>query len=355
MSNLLSRSFPPPTFLVRPAVGLDISDQSVKFVELERRGGQIRLVRSGQADIPTGAIVAGIIKDAPTVSRVLAELSREYQLNYVVAALPEEQTYIIELDLPKVKTNKLRESVELSVVDYLRFPAAEAILDFELLPDVNRDDAWLPAVASVLPKSIAQDYYSALTAAGLKPLAFELEPQALSRALLSSVGEAVMIIDIGRARTSFYVTVNQQVRYGATITTVSGEAFTNNLAAKKNIPTEEAEQLKINQGLTGDETVSAVLEPMAVLLADEIGHRTFAWSHDSHQSLPRTEIKKIVLTGGQSTLPGLTGFLENRLNLEVVIGNPWHNTAHAGRLVDIPFNQAAGLATAIGLALRNIW
>jgi len=355
MSNSFARFFPPPTFLTGPAVGLDISDQSVKFVELTGRAGQVRFVRAGSRAIPRGAIEAGVIKDSKAVTAVLAQLAEEYELKQVVVALPEEQTYIIELDLPKVRTSQIKESVELSVADYLNFPPAEAVLDFELLPDINQADAWLPVVATVLPKSVAESYGSVLAAAGLVSLAFELEPQALARALLAPTAEATMIIDIGRARTSFYAATNGVVRYGATINTVSGDLLTNRLVQKENWSLEEAEAQKIKQGLVGEGAVASALEPLAVLLSDEIEHRLFAWSHDSRQSLPRTEIKQVVLTGGQSTLPGLTSLLENRLKLPVVVGNPWQNTVHTGQLVDIPFNYAVGLATAVGLALRNIW
>ncbi|PIR45646.1 MAG: hypothetical protein COV09_00285 [Candidatus Vogelbacteria bacterium CG10_big_fil_rev_8_21_14_0_10_50_13] len=355
MSNSLARFFPPPTFLTGPAVGLDISDQSVKFVELTGRAGQVRFVRAGWSEIPRGAIEAGVIKDAKAVTAVLARLAEEHQLKQVIVALPEEQTYIIELDLPKVRASQIRESVELSVVDYLRFPAAEAVLDFELLPDINQADAWLPVVATVLPQAVAQSYGLVLTAAGLTPTAFELESQALARALLSPGVEAVMIIDIGRARTSFYAATNGIVRYGATINTVSGDILTKRLIQQKNWSLEEAERQKINQGLIGEAAVATALEPLVVLLSDEIEHRLFAWSHDNHQSLLRTDIKRIVLIGGQATLPGLAGLLENRLKLPVTIGNPWQNTIHVNQLVDIPFNYAVGLATAVGLALRNIW
>lgn len=355
MSNSLARFFPPPTFLTGPAVGLDISDQSVKFVELAGRAGQVRFVRAGRSEIPRGAIEAGVIKDAQTVTAVLARLAEEHQLKQVIVALPEEQTYIIELDLPKVRPSQIRESVELSVVDYLRFPVTEAVLDFELLPDINQADAWLPVVATVLPQAVAQSYSSVLTAAGLTPTAFELEPQALARALLVSGAEAVMIIDIGQARTSFYVATNGLVRYGATINTISGNLLTESLVQRNNLSAKEAEEQKIKHGLAGESSIAAILEPLIVLLSDETEHRLFAWSHDNHQSLPRTEIKKIVLTGGQSTLPGLSSLLENRLKLPVAVGNPWQNTVHVDDSVDVPFNRAVGLATAVGLALRNIW
>lgn len=355
MLKRLTEFFPPPSFLTRPAVGLDISDRSIKFVELGGRRDRPTWVRHGGVLLPPGAIEAGVIKDAKIVTQVLADLAKQEQLESVITALPEEQVYVLELDLPKVKTSQLRESIELSVGDYLRFPVAEAVLDFELLPDLRPDDAWLPAVATVLPLTVAKAYADVLLAAGLKPLAFELEPQALARALLPANRETTMIIDIGKVRTSFYIATNRVIRHSATIDTVSGDILTRALERQLEMLVSVAEASKIKHGLTGDGKVAAALNPTAVLLADEAEHRLMAWTHDSHQSLPRTEVKRIVLIGGQSTLAGLPAFLESRLNMPVVVGDPWKKYLSADELPPVPFNQLASLATAIGLALRNLW
>ena len=355
MLKHLTQLFPPPSFLTRPAVGLDISDRSIKFVELGGRRNRPLWIRHGAALLPPGAIEAGVIKDAKIVTQVLADLAKQERLDSVITALPEEQVYVLELDLPKVKMSQLRESIELSVGDYLRFPVAEAVLDFELLPDLRSDDAWLPAVATVLPMAVAKAYADVLLAAGLKPLAFELEPQALARALLPTNQETRMIIDVGKVRTSFYIATNRVIRHSATIDTVGGDILTQTLERQLELSNNEAEASKIKHGLTGDEKVALALKPIAVLLADEAEHRLMAWTHDSHQSMPRTEVKQIVLIGGQSTLTGLPAFLESRLNVPVVIGHPWKNYLAANELPPVPFNQLASLATAIGLALRNLW
>ena len=61
MMEILSRIFPPPRYLQMPALGMDISDRSLKFVEILEKGGALRLGRFGKRTLPEGLIEAGEI------------------------------------------------------------------------------------------------------------------------------------------------------------------------------------------------------------------------------------------------------------------------------------------------------
>ena len=58
------RLFPLPKILSEPFFGLDISDESLKFVELIATKGGIKLGRYGEKSIPPGVIESGKIKDS---------------------------------------------------------------------------------------------------------------------------------------------------------------------------------------------------------------------------------------------------------------------------------------------------
>ena len=88
--------FPVPEFLEMSAVGLDISDRSVRFAELSETRKGLVLGRYGERDIPEGAVVSGEIKNKEALKKVFADLRKELKSRFVVAALPEEQAYLLD-------------------------------------------------------------------------------------------------------------------------------------------------------------------------------------------------------------------------------------------------------------------
>jgi Tfp pilus assembly PilM family ATPase len=50
--KIFSDLIPPPRYLEMPSVGLDISDNSVRFVELKRNGQQLSLANSVWKQFP---------------------------------------------------------------------------------------------------------------------------------------------------------------------------------------------------------------------------------------------------------------------------------------------------------------
>ncbi len=92
------------------------------------------------------------------------------------------------------------------------------------------------------------------------------------------------------------------------------------------------------------------------MLKDEIV-KHFTWwegrrGDDRH--LDRA-IEKVVVCGGQATLPGLIDYLNLNLPLPVELGNPWINIfAFDQYIPPINLNQSLRYTTSLGLALRGI-
>ena len=62
-NRIFFRFFPTPNFFAESSFGLDISDESLKFVELIPTNHGIKLGRYGERKIPIGVIESGKIKD----------------------------------------------------------------------------------------------------------------------------------------------------------------------------------------------------------------------------------------------------------------------------------------------------
>ena len=102
MFKLLSKNL----YEVEPgAFGLDISDESFKFIQLKIRGGSAKLAAFGFGDFPKGLITDGEIKNERAAADILmAALRKPAQgkltTRFVVCSLPEEHSFIRVLQLP---------------------------------------------------------------------------------------------------------------------------------------------------------------------------------------------------------------------------------------------------------------
>lgn len=354
-SRFFFKLFPPPKYLSQPVVGLDISEQSIKFISLKKKKNHFVIDSHGGINLATGLISNGKILDKDGLRSVLIDFRLKNKLKNVAVSLPEEQAFVVSMQLPSMKRKELRESIELQLEEYVPLPVPEVVFDYEILsfPKNSRDSYNLSV--SVLPKKMVSDYADILLGAGFRPLAFEIEAQAQARALLTKEEKDVcMIVDIGRLRAGFSLVVDGVVTFTSTVAHIGGEDITKSIAKHLGVSGEEAEKLKITKGLvrsSGGKDLFYSIIPVVSALADEIRRVNDYWYTNRYSD---KGVTKIILTGGQSTLLGLDTYLAANLGIEVMVGNTWINTFSLDEEIPpISFNNSGRFATAVGLALRN--
>lgn len=350
--------FPVPDFLLLPAVGLDMSDRSVKYVELEV-SGLAKIKKFGERQMLPGVIEEGRVKNKPEAIKILTDLKKELNLKNVIASLPEDEAFIVRMKIPPMKKKEIRGSIELQLEEYVPLPAEQCVFDFEIInSNQNIEKYGADVSVSVLPRMVVEDYLEIFTAAGLDPLSFEIEAQAIARTLIKK-GEpgTSMIVDIGKIHTGFSIVSAGRVVF-TSIIGLGGGNITFCLQKALGLEVETANKLKEERGLLrskeNQEVFAALLPPISAL-KDEIRQRFIYWqNHFDKDEGKRASIDKVVLVGGQSTLPGFREYLEEHLETPVVFGNPWINFALGPEtLPPIDYNNSMRYVTALGLALKN--
>jgi len=353
--DLFLKFFPLPKFLRTPGAGLDISDQSVKFAQLEEVGEGFSLKKYGEEVLPVGLIENGQIKNREELVKILSAFRQAHHLNYIHASLPEDQSYTFQINLPLMKKSELRDSIELQLEEYIPLSADKSVFDYTLVED-DKEKGMVVGV-SALPVDLVSDYYSLLSQAGFFVSDFEVEAQAISRALiLPEDKETYMVVDIGKIHTSFSVVNKGSVVYSSIIG-VGGADLTRAIQRHLKISPEVAEAYKIEKGLSRaskNKEVFDALIPVVSALKDEVQVRYRYWQDHSTEVEKRSPIKQVILCGGQSSLPGLKEYLSIYLGAEVVMGNSWLNIVKEGKTVPpIDFNNSLRYTTALGLALKS--
>ncbi len=339
-----------------PSFGLDISDQSLKFVELVVAKNGIRIGRYGERKIPLGIIKSGKIKDTRRLKEeVLLPLRREEGIRFVRVSLPEEQVYLFHLRLEKAGLENLREGIEFSLEEHIPIPAAEAIFDYELL---NQDAESVEVEVAAIPQNVIQNYLSVFRESFISVQSFELEAQAISRAVIKKGDlDTYMIVDFGQTRTGIFIVSRGLAVFTSTFD-MGGASLVNVIQKSFNISREEAEKMKKDYGLERNapnkEIFPVLLNSVSVLRDEIVKHLLYWQTHKDEEGKEHPPIKKILLCGGDSNLIGLPEYLSGSTRTPVELTNVWVNITDTRKYIPgINFNKSLTFAAALGLALGD--
>lgn len=338
-----------------PSFGLDISDESLKFVELIPAKNGIRMGKYGERKILAGIIESGKIKDSKRLEQILLSLRKEEGLHFVRVSLPEEQVYLFRLRLDKAGLINVREGIELSLEEHIPISAQDAIFDYEL---VSEDIKSLEIQVAAIPKNIIENYLEVFRNSQISVQSFELEAQAISRAVIKKGDlETYMIVDFGQTRTGIFIISRGVVMFTSTLE-VGGVMLNNMIQKNFKVSFEEAEKMKRKFGLERNlenREIFSVLLNIASVLRDEIAKHFLYWhTHKDEEGKDRPTIKKIILCGGDANLIGLSEYFSISTKNKVETANVWINIMDTEKYIpEITFNHSLTFAAALGLALGD--
>src|SRR5947208_1681150 len=349
----------------RTRIGVDIGSTAVRAAELSMRGETPTLVRVAQVPTPDGAVGSGEVRDPSAVSDALRELWKRggFRSREVILGVANQRVVVREGSLPWLTDKELRESLPFQVQEFVPIPVEEAVLDFHILEEFEREGRrMVRLLLMAAQKTMIQQIVQAAEAARLRPVGLDLVPFAIVRSVGSidgtglegSEGGDEAIVEIGADVTSICVHAWGVPRF-VRILPSGGNDVTAAVARALGVSDGEAEVIKRGgaespQPETSEQAEKAGLS-RAASFADDIRS-----SLDFYQSqMPGARIERVLLTGGGSKLQGLGRLLVDRLPSQVSEGHPFHRVSPAINLPDEASAEAEPLlAVAVGLALPGV-
>lgn len=346
------------------AFGLDLSDQSLKLIELKREGSELRLANFYDAALEEGVIIKGrIVKEDVLVAAIRESLIRarkgKIKTRFAVACIPELESFVRVIKLPSLPEEELAQAVRFESEQHIPLSGEEVYLDWQKIgqePEGN-----LEVLVAASPKKLVDSYVSVLAKANLIPMVVEIESAATVRSVIRSEDKlCYLVVDIGRARTSLIIYDQGTLQFTSSVEPFGG-SFTEKISKDLNLNLEEAEKFKklyglIRQDKRQNKKVRESLLPVVLKLADEINiAKKFYEDH-----FPAGQkFSKIILCGGGAKLAGLVPELKIILKEEVMLANPWVNVINQKDKYLPEINRkdskdSLGYTTAIGLALRGV-
>ncbi len=356
----IANIIPPPEFLTMPSAGVDISDTSIKYVRFTKKNRysqELRLQTWGSVDLEENTFQRGEIIDQDKFVAAMKTVAGELNTQYVRVSLPEERAYIFETEVKRgTSADEIQGLLEFRLEENVPISPRDAYFDYDIITDSIRPDI-LRVVVTVYDKVLIEGYYEGCLSAGLIPLSFEVEAEAIARStILKSDKGTHMIIDFGKTRSGVGIVHQGALMYTSTID-IGGQELSRTLRrAIGDLTESELTKIKNTQGLVRGAENTDVYDALITLVSvikDEVYTRIEYWQTKEHHREER-EIDSIILCGGSANLKGLPEYLTETLGVKTIRADIWKNAFDIETtLPPIGRRYSYGYATAVGLALAG--
>ena len=341
-------------------IGVDITSATVKLIELRRAGAGYQVESYAVRPLREGSVVERRIKDMGAVVDALSRAVEQAKPHsrHAAVAVPASAAITKTLTLPaSLSDDEIEARIQLDSDKHIPFPFSEVAFDFQRLGlnarYADQQDILLVACRQQ-DVSLLTD---ALLQAGLAPEAVDIETFAMERAFtevhqqLPRVDEeedCIALVDIGATMNTFHVLREGRVIYSRD-TVFGGLQLTEEIRSRYGLSVEEAGLAKKRGGLPEDYQRS-VLVPFMETLAQQVGRSLQLY----YTAGRKQEVRRMVLAGGTSMIPGLAELLAQESGMEVTIANPLARM-RVNRRIDVQAlsSDAPALLTACGLAMRS--
>lgn len=362
----------------KTAVGLDISSDTVKAVQLKQTRRGVSLANLGMGKLSPSPIADEISEartdlTAKAIKRVLGQ--NKIKTKSVYTSVGGTSVVVRYIVLPYMTQKELRDVIRFEAEGYIPFDVRQVVLDCEILREfVERGEKKIEVLLVAAKEEIIGQHMEIMKKVNLKPLAINVDTFAVedSWELSGSSGikeenEIIALIDIGARVTNINIIERKRSSFNRDVL-VGGNDFTKAIAGDLGVDFQAAEALKEEQGrismegevetaaLEGDRT-SRINEAIGTVAAKLLGEldRSFVYYY-AHTQIHKKTINRVVLNGGSSRLPNLDRFLSNGLGIPVEINNPFKRIHIDTANVDPKYisKVAPAFAVSAGLALRGL-
>lgn len=336
-------------------IGLDLGTESIKAVELKKDShGNFSLVEFAIEPSPKANIQSDSAVELEEYSKYLRGFIRSHSFTTrnVAVSLPESQIFSRVISMPNMSENELSKSIKYEAEQYIPIPLDDVNLDYEIIDTKDKMEVLLVASS----KSLVEKYIRILRGAGLIPVALEPETTAIVRSSLGRGEEfsgATLIINIGSLTTELAIVFKGFIRFSRSIST-GGTALSRAISQELGFEMNQAEEYKKSYGLDESQLegkVVNVIKPVFDVIVNDI-KRAVAFFSTHNQEIP---IRRAVICGGTSQLPGILVYLAKELNLEVQQADPFRNIQMNGKFPAKEIeDQQPLLCVAVGLAMKEV-
>ncbi|MDH7601493.1 MAG: type IV pilus assembly protein PilM [Armatimonadota bacterium] len=359
-------------FARESVVGIDIGSSMLKVVEAVSTNTGWELLAAAVDQTPPEAIKDGVVKDVHEVAAVVRRMLRDAGIKAVgaVCGISGSQVIVRQVQFPKMPEAVLRKSIRYEAGKFISASVEDSIVEFEIVGDAEEPgqmNVWLVAA----PRDMVDSRVAVLEAAGLEPLAVDVEAFALIRSLveLSStdrfLNETVALVDMGASHTDVNIVSRGEFALTRNIP-IAGDSFTNAIKNLTACSFEEAEQAKLEmtsdcpldqfEAAERDNRNWRAVQPLIDELIREIKRSVNFYHSQFPEGDTGSFVSRVVLTGGSSQMAGIDRYMAAKLGIQTETAQVFRDTAVSADTLpaELKAKHEPVLAIGTGLALKEL-
>mgnify|MGYP001337202177 CR=1 FL=1 len=345
-------------------LGLDIGRQYVKMVAADKTKSGYKLIDAGSRLIPdpNSAYDPEKIDQSHFVIAV-KELFRQQGLNpkkakVMISGINGSSASIKQITTMEMPSDELESAMTFEARKHIPMDGTDAVIDYQILgsnkKEVDKIDVGLVACT----KGVLNNHIDLLKECGLKPGVVDVNPIAMSNAFsfIKDMPEdgLVVMLDIG-ALSSTLVVYGKGEQFFTRDLPIGGHHFVKELSEKREIGYTEAQDILFRDGITASKKDTSIENTAEVGIAERTIYDNLI--EDMRRSLRfyakqtgQSFFLKIFLTGGAAATPGLTVMVNEKLNIECAVFDPFASLEGAN---NVSISNPSQYTTALGLGIRG--
>lgn len=350
------------------ALGIDYGYTQVKAIDLEKTGGEIKILKTGTEPLKLDSSQF----DPENVSNshwiaAIQELMASMKLNpkrikSTVSGISGNHVNIKQLTTLEMADEELTISLEFEAKKHIPLDGTEAVMDYHILGQNAKELDKIDVLLFATTKNLINQHNGILKDCGFKTGIFDTDPVALVNMYLFNrdlpEDGADVILNIGSQNTTLVVWGQNNPFFTREIHT-SGYQFTKAIMDTHNIGYPEAEQMKFELGTSAIKSEEKAPEsgsdsPFSIQVAEKTIFTNL--TEEIRKSLryymksnPQAFFNNFYLCGGSAPLAGLSEFIAEQLKVKVSLLNPLGKFPECS---DIENPYKYGIS--FGLALRGV-
>ncbi len=271
-----------PSRNIKPSaiVGVDIGSDLIKVAEAKYSAKDgITISGLGVAKMPEGIVENEVIINPKALGHAIKALLAESGIKTkksVSSVSGQSRVVVRVIEVPKMSGKELAETMKWEVERHVPFSPNEVVMDFQPLEisttDPNAQN--MEVLLAVAQEELINNHVEALQAAGLKPVAIDIEPLAASRALVEAIptftpSGIYAIINIGCHNTDLSIFENGVLTFPSPPLGIAGTTFTQEIAEAMGQTLEEAELTKKEYAAVHLDAFDSAANPATMSVASE--------------------------------------------------------------------------------------
>ena len=334
-----------------PALAIDIGSYSLKIVSGQSAKKPV-IQRVVEAPNDLGYVLPTDDEQAAKLGETIFSIINDNKLprTNIRLSLPEAAISSKVIAIPPLTDAELASAIEWQAEQYIPIPKEELALQYQVLyrPEKGNKQQPMKVLLVGARKSLVERFTNMFLGIGVEPVLLETHIFSAIRSLdLATTEPPTLVVNFGASATDMGVVDQGELSFVFT-NPLGGKALSKALEQEIGLDPEQAEQYKRQYGLDPSQfegKVRQALIPAVDGLITEISKSIRYFQSEN----PNGDVRRIVLSGGSAQLPGLTQYITEKLNAEVLLADPFYDIKG-----EVPTANRQAFTICMGLLMREL-